>query len=118
MPTLDEINSISPDTPVFILHLYMIVPFMNRAALKAVGYTKDTQAPPGGAHRKRCQRRTDRHYHGYTKRHDLVYATLGKGPKLSYEHQVNSTRHYMTEMNRFGITSVIDAGWWFPELPG
>src|SRR5471030_2082177 len=47
MPTLEEINAIAPDTPVFILHLYDRA-LLNRAALKAVGYTRDTAAPPGG----------------------------------------------------------------------
>jgi predicted amidohydrolase YtcJ len=47
MPTLDEINAVAPDTPVFVLHLYDRA-FLNRAALRAVGYTKDTPNPPGG----------------------------------------------------------------------
>lgn len=47
MPTLDEINDAAPDTPVFILHLYDRA-LLNRAALKVVGYTKDTPNPPGG----------------------------------------------------------------------
>jgi predicted amidohydrolase YtcJ len=47
----------------------------------------------------------------------ILYSTLAKGPKLSYEHQLNSTRHYMKEMNRFGITSVIDAGGGFQNFP-
>lgn len=47
MPTLDEINQAAPDTPVFILHLYDRA-LLNRAALKVVGYTKDTPNPPGG----------------------------------------------------------------------
>ena len=41
MPTLEEINAIAPETPVFILHLYDRA-LMNRAALKAVGYNKNT----------------------------------------------------------------------------
>src|SRR5947208_10529597 len=47
MPTLDEINAASPDTPVFVLHLYDRA-LLNGAALRAVGYTKDTPNPPGG----------------------------------------------------------------------
>ena len=47
MPTLDEINAAAPDTPVFILHLYCRA-LLNRAALRACGYTKDTPEPPGG----------------------------------------------------------------------
>src|SRR5208282_3695928 len=47
MPTLGEINAAAPDTPVFILHLYDRA-WLNGAALRAVGYTKDTPAPPAG----------------------------------------------------------------------
>ncbi|WP_116788246.1 amidohydrolase [Flavobacterium psychrotrophum] len=115
MPTLDEINAIAPETPVFILHLYDRA-FMNRAALKAVGYTKDTPAPPGG----QIQRDSKGEPTGLiiaSPNAMILYSTLAKGPKLSYEHQVNSTRHYMKELNRFGITSVIDAGGGFQNFP-
>ena len=47
LPTLDELNQIAPDTPVFLLHLYDRA-LLNRAALRVVGYTKDTPNPPGG----------------------------------------------------------------------
>ena len=40
----------------------------------------------------------------------ILYSTLAKGPKLPLQDQINSTRHFMREMNRLGITSVIDAG--------
>ncbi len=40
----------------------------------------------------------------------ILYSTLGKAPKLPVEDQVNSTRHFMRELNRLGITSAIDAG--------
>lgn len=108
MPTLDEINSIAPDTPVFILHLYNRA-FLNRAALKVVGYTKDTPAPPGSE----IQKDANGEPTGLiiaTPNALILYSTLAKGPRLSYEHQLNSTRHFLTELNRFGITSVIDAG--------
>ncbi|MFW0718744.1 amidohydrolase [Pedobacter sp. N23S346] len=115
MPTLDEINAVSPETPVFILHLYDRA-FMNRAALRAVGYTKNTPAPPGGE----IQRDANGEPTGLiiaSPNAMILYSTLAKGPKLSYEHQVNSTRHFMTELNRFGITSVIDAGGGFQNFP-
>ena len=47
LPTIAEINAAAPDTPVFILHLYDRA-LLNAAALRAVGYTKDTPNPPGG----------------------------------------------------------------------
>ena len=46
LPTIQEINAIAPDTPVFILHLYDRA-LLNGAALRAVGYTKDTPSPVG-----------------------------------------------------------------------
>src|SRR6202008_2367836 len=47
LPTLAEINAAAPDTPVFLLHLYDRA-LLNAAALRVIGYTKDTPAPPGG----------------------------------------------------------------------
>lgn len=108
MPTLEEINAIAPDTPVFILHLYDRA-FLNRAALKVIGFTKETPAPQGGI----IQKDTNGEPTGLiiaSPNAMILYSTLAKGPKLSYEQQLNSTRHYMKELNRFGITSVIDAG--------
>ena len=46
MPTLGEINAASPDVPVFVLHLYDRA-LLNRAALRAVGYTRETPVPVG-----------------------------------------------------------------------
>nr|WP_322626194.1 amidohydrolase [uncultured Flavobacterium sp.] len=115
MPTLAEINEIAPDTPVFILHLYDRA-LLNAAALRAVGYTKDTPAPPG-SHIERDSKGNPTGMLIATPNALILYSTLAKGPKLSYEHQVNSTRHYMKELNRFGITSVIDAGGGFQNFP-
>lgn len=115
MPTLDELNEIAPDTPVFILHLYDRA-LLNRAALRAVGYTKDTPEPPGGT----IERDKSGNPTGLliAKPNALIlYSTLAKGPKLSYDDQINSTRHFMRELNRLGITSTIDAGGGFQNYP-
>ena len=47
----------------------------------------------------------------------ILYATLAKGPKLPLEYQYNSTRHFMRELNRLGVTSVCDAGGGFQNYP-
>ena len=47
MPTLEEVNAVAPETPVFILHLYCRA-LLNKAALRACGYTKDSPNPIGG----------------------------------------------------------------------
>ena len=115
MPTLEEINRAAPDTPVFVLHLYDRA-FLNGAALRAVGYTKDTPEFPGGE----IQRDKQGNPTGLLIARPnalILYSTLAKGPRLSHEDQVNSTRQFMRELNRFGITSVIDAGGGFQNFP-
>ena len=47
----------------------------------------------------------------------ILYATLAKGPKLAPEDQRNSTRHFMRELNRLGVTSAIDAGGGYQNYP-
>ncbi|MBI4791328.1 MAG: amidohydrolase [Deltaproteobacteria bacterium] len=115
MPTLDEINAVAPDTPVFVLHLYARA-MINKAALRALGYTKNTPNPPGG----QIQRDRQGNPTGLliAKPNALIlYASLAKGPKLDFDDQVNSTRHFMRELNRLGITSCIDAGGGFQNYP-
>ena len=115
MPTLDELNQAAPDTPVFVLHLYDRA-LLNRAALRAVGYTKDTPNPPAGE----IVRDASGNPSGILIARPnamILYSTLAKGPKLPAEYQANSSRHFMRELNRLGITSVIDAGGGFQNYP-
>jgi len=115
MPTLDEINGAAPDTPVFVLHLYDRA-LLNRAALQAVGYTRDTPNPPGGE----IQRDANGTPTGMLIARPnamILYASLAKGPRLPSDHQINSTRQFMRELNRLGLTSVIDAGGGFQNYP-
>jgi predicted amidohydrolase YtcJ len=115
LPTLDEINAVAPNTPVFLLHLYDRA-LLNGAALRAVGYTKTTPNPPGGE----IMRDGDGNPTGMLlakPNAGILYATLAKGPKLPFEYQVNSTRHFMRELNRLGVTGVIDAGGGFQNYP-
>src|SRR5205807_4733100 len=79
-------------------------------------YTRDTPDPLGGE----IQRDKNGHPTGLliSKPNALIlYATLFKGPQLPFEDQVNSTRQFMRELNRLGITSVIDAGGGFQNYP-
>ncbi|MEB2652387.1 amidohydrolase [Pseudomonas siliginis] len=115
MPTLEEINQAAPDTPVFILHLYDRA-LLNRAALRVAGYTRDTPNPPGGE----IVRDSNGNPTGMLVARPnamILYSTLAKGPKLPLEYQVNSTRQFMRELNRLGLTSAIDAGGGFQNYP-
>jgi predicted amidohydrolase YtcJ len=115
LPTIDELNAVAPDTPVFLLHLYDRA-ILNGAALRAVGYTKDTPEPPGGE----IVRDASGNPTGLLlakPNANILYATLAKGPKLPFDYQVNSTRHFMRELNRLGVTGAIDAGGGFQNYP-
>ena len=115
LPTIAELNAVAPDTPVFILHLYDRA-LLNAAALRVVGYTKDTPNPPGGE----IVRDAAGNPTGLLLAQPnatILYSTLAKGPKLPQEYQVNSTRHFMREVNALGVTGVIDAGGGFQNYP-
>ena len=74
-----------------------------------MGYTRDTPEPPGGE----IQRDATGEPTGLLLAKPnaaILYATLARGPKLAPEDQINSTRQFMRELNRLGVTSVIDAG--------
>ncbi|MGV6873761.1 amidohydrolase [Pseudochelatococcus sp. B33] len=115
LPTIDELNAVAPDTPVFILHLYDRA-LLNAAALRVVGYTRDTPNPPGGE----IARDATGNPTGLLLAQPnatILYSTLAKGPKLPADYQINSTRHFMREVNGLGVTSVIDAGGGFQNYP-
>ena len=115
LPTIDELNAVAPDIPVFLLHLYDRA-ILNGAALRAVGYTKNTPEPLGGE----ITRDANGNPTGLLlakPNANILYATLAKGPKLPFEYQVNSTRHFMRELNRLGVTGAIDAGGGFQNYP-
>jgi predicted amidohydrolase YtcJ len=115
MPTLNEINTAAPDTPVFVLHLYDRA-LLNAAALRAVGYGKDSPEFPAGE----VQRDSRGNPTGLLiakPNANILYSTLARGPKLSREDRLNSSRLFFRELNRFGLTSVIDAGGGFQNYP-
>ncbi len=115
LPTISEVNAAAPDTPVMITHLYQAA-LLNRAALRAAGYTRDSPEVPGG--------QIVRGYNGEptglllaAPAANLLYATIGKAPALSEDDQLESTRHFLHELNRFGLTSAIDAAGGFQSFP-
>ncbi|MDB5804083.1 MAG: amidohydrolase [Betaproteobacteria bacterium] len=108
LPTLAEINAATGDTPAMIMHMYDRTQ-INRAGLRVLGWTRDTPNPFGGVIEK----------DGNGNPTGLLTATIGlpalvntwlKVPRLSPADQMLSTRLFMREHNRLGITSVIDAG--------
>lgn len=115
LPTVDELNAASPDVPVFVLHLYDKA-LLNRAALRALGITASTPNPPEGE----IQRDAEGNPTGVllARPNAMILASnLEKLPVLPRDQQVLSTRHFLRELNRFGLTSAIDAGGGGQDFP-
>jgi predicted amidohydrolase YtcJ len=115
LPTISELNAAAPETPVMVTHLYQSV-LLNRAAVQAAGYTRETAGVAGG--------QVVRDYRGEptgmllaAPAATLLYAAIGKAPVLDEDGQLDSTRRFLGELNRFGLTSVIDAAGGFQSFP-
>jgi len=116
MPTLEELNAAAPDTPVFVLHLYCRA-LLNQAALRACGYTKDSPNPPGGEI-QRDRRGNPTGLLIARPNAAILYASAGQGTEAPAGAPVEiQTRHFMRELNRLGLTSIIDAGGGFQNYP-
>jgi predicted amidohydrolase YtcJ len=106
LPTPAELTAAAPNTPVFVLFLYS-KGYLNRAGVAALGLSAETVPPPGS----RIEFTPD----GGAILHAepspvILYQTVAALPSLSDEDQINSTLHFYRELNRFGITSVVDPG--------
>ncbi|RPK35005.1 N-substituted formamide deformylase precursor [Streptomyces sp. ADI91-18] len=115
MPTVAELNAAAPDTPVFVLHLYQSA-LMNRAAVLAAGFTREAPDPRGG----QIVRGRDGEPTGVLLAAPgalVLYSTLAKAPTLDPADQRTSTRHFLRELNRFGLTSAVDAAGGFQNFP-
>lgn len=108
LPTLAELNHIAPSTPVYIQHLRDRA-LLNAAALAACGYDAQTPDPVGG-HIEWDDAGQPTGLFIAAPSTDVFRDVLTHAPVLPHEYRINSTRQYMRELNRLGITSVIDAG--------
>ena len=80
---------------------------LNRAGVEAMKLTPQTKAPEGG--RFEFVEGGGALLHAEP-RPIILYQAVGKLPPMSPEEQVNSNLHWYRELNRFGLTSVVDAG--------
>jgi predicted amidohydrolase YtcJ len=107
MPTPEELTRAAPKTPVFVLHLYS-GGIYNRKGIE-VSRLNDAMAPDGGTIEKdEAGQATGRIF--ATPRPTILYQAVGQLGELPAEAQASSARHFYRELNRFGLTSAIDAG--------
>lgn len=116
LPTIDEINAAVPDVPVYVLHLYDRA-WLNKAALRALGIDKHFYEPFVSG---RLERDDDGNPTGLALARpnaQPLYALLDLAPKLDFEQQVTSAKHYFRALNALGLTSALDCAGGFLNYP-
>lgn len=115
LPTLAEINEATGDVPAFILHLYGHA-YVNKAGLETLKIDGSSPNPNGGW----IEKDSNGNPTGLLVAEPnafILYSTLAKLPELSEAEKFNSTKQFMTEMNRLGVTAIMDAGGGFQNFP-
>jgi predicted amidohydrolase YtcJ len=106
-PTMDELRKAVPNRPFIVQYAYNRA-FMNQQAMDAFGVgTNRFPNLPGTEFEKDEQGRYTGVVQGYTFTFIAMETTV---PQLSFDEEVSSLVHTIHGLNRFGITSVIDAG--------
>jgi len=116
LPTIDEINAVAPDVPVYVLHLYDRC-WLNKAALCALGIDRHFYEPFVSG---RLERDDDGNPTGLALARpnaQPLYALLDMAPKLDFEQQILSTKHYFRALNGLGLTSALDCAGGFLNYP-
>lgn len=106
-PSIDELRNAVPNRPFIVQYAYNRA-FMNQQAMDAFGVgTSRFPELPGTEFEKDAQGRYTGVVHGYT---FTFIAMETMVPQLSFDEEVSSLIHTIHGLNRFGITSAIDAG--------
>jgi predicted amidohydrolase YtcJ len=115
LPTIEELNKAVPDRPFIVQYAYNQA-FLNDLAMKEMGIgTPSFPMMPGTVLEK------DSHgqYTGVVYPDVTMFFTMGTlVPQPTFAEQKNSLLHVINDLNRFGVTSVIDAAGFDPFPQG
>jgi predicted amidohydrolase YtcJ len=106
-PTRQELDRVAPNNPVLLRillpHASSHFAVLNSAALKAVGITRDTAAPPNGVIEKDAAGEPT----GVLRRAAVPLA-LRNVPRASFQEKVDGLKLVMRDFHAAGLTSVIE----------
>jgi predicted amidohydrolase YtcJ len=105
-PTQAELEAAAPNNPVYVQLGYSWV-VMNSKGFQTLRITSDTDLSNGG----RLDRDASGQPVGSISGSQLaIVALFDKLPKPTFEQQVDGTKKFFRELNRLGLTGVVDAG--------
>ncbi|MEM1079336.1 MAG: amidohydrolase [Pseudomonadota bacterium] len=116
LPTIDEINAVAPEVPVYVLHLYDRA-WLNKAALRALGIDSHYYEPFVSGRLERDDQGNPTGLALARPNAQPLYALLDMAPKLDFEQQITSTKHYFRALNGLGLTSALDCAGGFLNYP-
>jgi len=105
-PTQTELVGAAPDNPVYVQLGYgwaMLTP----SALKALNIASDADVPAGGRLEKDASGKPTGAISGGQ---GAIIALFDKLPKPTFDQQVDGTKKFFRELNRLGLTGVVDPG--------
>src|SRR5262249_29361821 len=105
-PTQSELLGAAPDNPVYVQLGYgwaMLTP----SALKALNIATDADVPAGGRLEKDASGKPTGAISGGQ---GAIIALFDKLPKPTFDQQVDGTKKFFRELNRLGLTGVVDPG--------
>ncbi|HEX4273723.1 MAG TPA: amidohydrolase [Bryobacteraceae bacterium] len=105
-PDQAELLAAAPNNPVYIQLGYGWV-MMTPAGFKALNIADDSDLPQGA---KLDRDATGNLTGGITGGNNAIVALFDKLPKPNFEQQVAGTKKFFRELNRLGITGVVDPG--------
>lgn len=106
-PTMAELRAAVPDRPLIVQYAYNRA-FLNQPAMDALGVGTDRfPAFPGTEFERDAQGNYTGVMDGYT---FTFIAMETMVPQLSFDEKVSSLVYTVHAMNRFGVTSAVDAG--------
>ena len=104
-PTLAEVMSAVPDNPAYIQLFYSAL-LMTPKAQQALGISAD-QLPAGITAERAASGEATGWFNGSIV---SISALFDRLPRSNFEENVEGTRQFFTELNRLGITGIVDPG--------
>ena len=105
MPTVEELDAISSDHPIYVQYLYESA-ILNRAGREAIGMVAGASDPERGV----FERDADGAPTGFCQGVGAFHACIAAAGRPDFATQVEWTAAIMLRLNRCGITGVVDPG--------